>query len=59
MPENDFSGVPALGDTQGLENYLNQQSLQAAGVSQATAKEVTETPISQPAQPVQQRQKLG
>lgn len=56
MPENDFSGVPALGDTEGLENYLNQQSLQAAGISQATTKEVTETPIAQPAQPVQTAQ---
>ncbi len=29
---NDFSGVPALDDIQGLENYLNNQNLMDAGL---------------------------
>lgn len=44
----DFSDVPALGDTQGLENYLNNATLAAQGVqveqpAQQTATEQPQT----------------
>lgn len=35
----DFSGIPSLGDTQGLDNYLNAEALAAQGL----------TPVEQPA----------
>ena len=60
----DFSDVPALGDTQGLENYLNNAALaaqglptdaQAAASQQAQPTQPTEgaatTPAQQPAGP--------
>lgn len=32
--ENQFSGVPALSDTQGLQDYLNNESLKQSGISE-------------------------
>lgn len=43
--QNDFSGIPALGDTQGLENYLNNAALAAQGLP------TPEQPAQQQAQP--------
>lgn len=45
MPDNDFSGIPSLGDEQGLANFLQQQELAASGFGPA--------PAAQPAQPQQ------
>lgn len=37
MPNNEiFSGIPSLDDTQGLENYLNQQTLDNMGLNTQT-----------------------
>jgi hypothetical protein len=41
----DFSDIPALGDTQGLETFLNNEMLAAQGL------QPQETPAAQPAQP--------
>ena len=46
----DFSGIPALGDQQGLENFINNQNLQAQGLQPV---QQTEQPAAQPAQPAQ------
>ena len=47
---NDFSGIPALNDVQGLENYLNAQSLQAQGLTPTPAPQ-QQNPAPQEAQP--------
>lgn len=49
MNDNDFSDIPALGDTQGLENFLNNQNLQAQGLQPTQPQ-----PAAQPAQPAAQ-----
>jgi hypothetical protein len=36
LNSTDFSGIPALNDTQGLENYLNQQTLNDLGLPNPT-----------------------
>lgn len=47
MPQDtDFSGIPGLGDTTGLEEYLNNQSLAQLGI---TAEATQPTPAQQPA----------
>ena len=63
MPNNDlFSGIPTLDDTQGLENLINQQTLDSMGVSSQTPAALeqnvdqgTQTadpaPAQQPSQP--------
>ncbi len=45
--QNDFSGIPALGDTQGLENYLNNAALAAQGLP--TPEQPAPAPAAQPA----------
>lgn len=44
MNENDFSGIPALGDTAGLEQILQDQALAASGVQPVPQ----ETPATNP-----------
>lgn len=58
MNDNDFSGIPALGDTQGLENYLNNQNLQAQGLQPAQPTE-QEQQQTQPAQQPEQQPAQG
>jgi BMFP domain-containing protein YqiC len=53
MNDNNFSDIPALGDTQGLENFLNNQNLQAQGL-QPVEEQPTEQPAANPAQPAAQ-----
>ena len=48
----DFSDIPSLGDTQGLENYLNNQQLAAQGLTPA-AQPAAGQPAAQPSQPAQ------
>lgn len=47
----DFSDIPALGDTQGLEAYLNNQALAAQGLPVQPTEQpaATETPAAAPA----------
>lgn len=49
--QNDFSGIPALGDSQGLENYLNNAALAAQGLPtpEQPAPAATPAPAAQPA----------
>lgn len=61
MPNNEiFSGIPSLDDTQGLENLLNQQTLDGFGlntqVPTALEQQPTEpaTPAAPASEPVQQ-----
>lgn len=52
MPNNDlFSDIPALGDEQGLENLLNQQTLASMGVQPAQDPEPAQEPAPAQAQP--------
>ena len=54
----DFSDIPSLGDTQGLENYLNNQTLAAQGLptqQQPAAQGQPAQPAAQ-GQPAQQQQ---
>ena len=52
----DFSDIPALGDSQGLENYLNNASLAAQGLPTDTVKPAeAEQPADQGAQQVAQQ----
>jgi hypothetical protein len=50
----DFSDIPALGDSQGLENYLNNEALASQGLptqeKPAAQAPATEQPAEQPAQ---------
>ena len=46
---NDFSGIPALGDVQGLENFLTNQNLAAQGLPTQPAQPTQ--PAAQPAAP--------
>ena len=49
MPNNDiFSGIPSLDDQQGLENYLNQQTLDNMGLN-TQIPAALEQPASEPA----------
>ena len=49
--QNDFSGIPALGDTQGLENYLNNAALAAQGLpTPEQPAQQQEQPAANPAQ---------
>lgn len=43
--ENNFSDIPALGDTEGLENYLNNETLASQGLAPVPQ---TETPTENP-----------
>ena len=54
----DFSDIPALGDTQGLENYLNNEALAAQGLptEQPAAPEQPNEQTQQPAQTAQTAQ---
>lgn len=67
MPDNDFSGIPSLGDEQGLSQFLQQQELAAAGfgapapAAQPAPQEQPQgqpqpDPQAQPAQPAPQAQ---
>lgn len=48
MPNNDiFSGIPSLGDDQGLQDYMNQQTLDNLGVN-GTVPAALETPATDP-----------
>ena len=48
----DFSDIPALGDTQGLENFINNQNLQAQGLTPVQPTTEQPAPAAQPtAQP--------
>lgn len=47
MPDNDFSGIPSLGDEQGLSQFLQQQELAAAGFG-APAPAAQPAPQEQP-----------
>lgn len=47
----DFSDVPALGDTQGLENYLNNAALASQGLPTDTQPSATTVQQEQPVQP--------
>lgn len=47
MPNNDFSGIPSLGDEQGLSQFLQQQELAAAGFG-APAPAAQPAPQEQP-----------
>jgi len=47
----DFSGIPALGDTQGLENFLNNEMLAAQGLQPQETPAQPAAPAAQPAQP--------
>ena len=49
MQENDFSGIPALGDEQGLSQFLQQQEIAAAGFGPAPQQQQQQQ--QQPAQP--------
>lgn len=54
MNENEnqtpnFSDIPALGDTQGLENYLNNQQLAAQGLTPAQPAQPAAPAATQPA----------
>ena len=52
MPNNDlFSDIPALGDEQGLENLLNQQTLADMGVQPTQEPEPAQEPAPAQAQP--------
>lgn len=51
----DFSDIPALGDTQGLENFINNQNLQAQGLQPVQPTQQQAQPAAQPsAQPAAQ-----
>ena len=54
----DFSDIPALGDTQGLENFINNQNLQAQGLTPVQPTEQQPAPAAQgqPTQPAAQGQ---
>lgn len=48
MPNNDiFSGIPSLGDDQGLQDFMNQQTLDTLGVN-STVPAALETPATEP-----------
>lgn len=49
--QNNFSDIPSLGDTEGLDNYLQAQALQAQGITPVETQptQPTEVPAQQPA----------
>lgn len=50
MPNNEiFSDLPGLGDLAGLENYLNNQTIQNMGVNQQQPSALVPNPSTQPA----------
>lgn len=49
----DFSDIPSLGDTSGLEAYLNNQALAASGVQPVQPTEPAQQPAAAPTQPAQ------
>lgn len=51
----DFSDIPALGDNQGLENYLNNQALAASGVQPTQQEQPAAQPAAPQEQPTQQQ----
>lgn len=46
--ENNFSDIPALGDTEGLENYLNNETLASQGLAPVPQTATTENPETTP-----------
>lgn len=54
MPnDNIFSGIPALGDTAGMEQYLNNSALNDMGIANPTTPTALQTNV--PQEPVQQQ----
>ena len=50
MPNNDiFSGIPSLGDDQGLQDFMNQQTLDNLGVNGTVPAALETTPTTDPA----------
>lgn len=51
LNENQFSDIPALGDVEGLNNYMNNEQLKSLGIAnQPTPQDIQ--PSNQPAAPV-------
>lgn len=52
MPDNEiFSGIPSLDDTQGLENYLNQQTIDSLGLNSQIPSALEQNGTSSEEQP--------
>lgn len=48
--QNNFSDIPSLGDTEGLDNYLQAQALQAQGITPVEQPQTQTQPTEVPAQ---------